>query len=947
LDDQARYSVFLGVTRASGLPKDLFASGEPRWLGVQAQLPGEEEQPRVLLVSVPYALKAADADTIGGKPASAFVLAPTEDQSPKSTGVRPQFTGAGTGTSTQNRTIRWTDTAGTLGDGSIQDNNASGVAVTIGSSGNVGINQTSPGAKLQVNSSAQTIDGIWTAGSDSHFLRMSPSLPAANYNAIVQAGDATLIYSNGNINTGALVLAPWASGTAGIRMDNNGNVGINQTNPGAKLQVNSSAQSTDGIWTASSDSHFLRFSPSLGPGYYNPIVQAGDSALIYSRGSVATGALVLAPWANGASGIRMDNNGNVGIGTTTPGAKLDVAGDLKVEGHILGGALNLNSGGVLQINGTPFLQNSGTDNTFVGANAGNSSVTGAENTANGFQALMNNSVGYQNTAAGSLALQNNTTGFDNTATGESALFSNSTGNFNTAAGEAALYHNTSGYGNTGGGASALGNNTTGSYNAAVGGAALFNNTTGSSNTALGYYAGVTGNAANTNTTGSDNTFIGFQAGPGTPTQLTNATAIGANALVSASNTLVLGAPGVSVVIGAATAGYTLDVEGGKINASGGLCINGNCQTTWPMGTITAVNAGTGLTGGGTSGSVTLNISNGGIGTTQLADASVTSAKIGPGTIVDANISASASISPAKIAGTAATLGVNTFVGTQTITSGGIGLPNTTNSNTGVLRIGGVPFLHDFGGVTGFPGFLGPNTFVGNSAGNFTMTGNAANVGAGYQALQANSTGSGNTAIGAYAGVTGNAANANTSGSNNTFIGFQAGPGTSAPLTNATAIGSNALVSASNTLVLGAPGVTVAIGVSTAATTLQVAGDIRVGTSGTNGCIQGFGGTALAGTCSSDIRLKQNVEPFEPLLEQLVQLQPVFYEWNAAEHPEYHFGSERTAGLIAQDVEKVFPNMVAVDEHGYKAVNYSQLPLLLLEAVRELKAEVDALKARKP
>ena len=88
-----------------------------------------------------------------------------------------------------------------------------------------------------------------------------------------------------------------------------------------------------------------------------------------------------------------------------------------------------------------------------------------------------------------------------------------------------------------------------------------------------------------------------------------------------------------------------------------------------------------------------------------------------------------------------------------------------------------------------------------------------------------------------------------------------------------------------------------------------------------------------------MRLKQNIEPFAPVLDKLIQLQPVSYEWNADEHPEYHFGPERTSGLIAQDVEKVFPGMVAVDERGYKAVNYSQVPLLLLQAV-ELKAESD-------
>src|SRR6266436_5318569 len=74
-DDQGHYTVLLGATRNEGLPLELFTSGESRWLGVQVQLPGEVEQPRVLLVSVPYALKAADAETLSGLPASAFALA--------------------------------------------------------------------------------------------------------------------------------------------------------------------------------------------------------------------------------------------------------------------------------------------------------------------------------------------------------------------------------------------------------------------------------------------------------------------------------------------------------------------------------------------------------------------------------------------------------------------------------------------------------------------------------------------------------------------------------------------------------------------------------------------------------------------------------------------------------------------------------------------------------
>jgi len=72
-DKTGHYSVMLGSASAHGMPADLFASGEARWLAVQVV--GQPEQPRVLLVAVPYAMKAADAETVGGLPPSAFVLA--------------------------------------------------------------------------------------------------------------------------------------------------------------------------------------------------------------------------------------------------------------------------------------------------------------------------------------------------------------------------------------------------------------------------------------------------------------------------------------------------------------------------------------------------------------------------------------------------------------------------------------------------------------------------------------------------------------------------------------------------------------------------------------------------------------------------------------------------------------------------------------------------------
>ena len=72
LDAQGRYTVLLGSNSAEGVTPELFSANQAQWLGVQPE--GLPEQ-RILLASVPYALKAADAETLGGMPASSFVLA--------------------------------------------------------------------------------------------------------------------------------------------------------------------------------------------------------------------------------------------------------------------------------------------------------------------------------------------------------------------------------------------------------------------------------------------------------------------------------------------------------------------------------------------------------------------------------------------------------------------------------------------------------------------------------------------------------------------------------------------------------------------------------------------------------------------------------------------------------------------------------------------------------
>jgi len=126
--------------------------------------------------------------------------------------------------------------------------------------------------------------------------------------------------------------------------------------------------------------------------------------------------------------------------------------------------------------------------------------------------------------------------------------------------------------------------------------------------------------------------------------------------------------------------------------------------------------------------------------------------------------------------------------------------------------------------------------------------------------------------------------------------------------------------------------------------LDTNGNLTVGT-GTNGCVRDRNGTVIAGTCSSDLRFKKDVTPFAPMLERVARLQPVHYFWRSTEYTARRFGSEQSWGLIAQDVEDVLPELVSFDDQGYRAVNYSKLPLVTIQAVKELKAENDALKAQ--
>jgi hypothetical protein len=100
--------------------------------------------------------------------------------------------------------------------------------------------------------------------------------------------------------------------------------------------------------------------------------------------------------------------------------------------------------------------------------------------------------------------------------------------------------------------------------------------------------------------------------------------------------------------------------------------------------------------------------------------------------------------------------------------------------------------------------------------------------------------------------------------------------------------------------------------------------------------------------SSDERLKTNITKIDGALEKISQIDGVIYDWNETYLKDHgnvdgYFVRERNSGVIAQQVEKVFPNVVADRADGYKAVRYELLVPLLIEAIKELKQEIAELK----
>ena len=119
-------------------------------------------------------------------------------------------------------------------------------------------------------------------------------------------------------------------------------------------------------------------------------------------------------------------------------------------------------------------------------------------------------------------------------------------------------------------------------------------------------------------------------------------------------------------------------------------------------------------------------------------------------------------------------------------------------------------------------------------------------------------------------------------------------------------------------------------------TLDVNGDIN------GNCVR-EGGTPIMGSCPSDLKLKKNIVYFTNSLEKLSALRPARFEWRSKEYPDLNLNSGSETGLIAQDVEDVFPNLVKTDEDGFKKISYGlEIQMNMIQAIKELSVTVNEL-----
>jgi hypothetical protein len=622
----------------------------------------------------------------------------------------------------------------------------------------------------------------------------------------------------------------------------------------------------------------------------------------------------------------------------------------------------------------PFIHDYGTNNTFVGESAGNFTMTGGWNTAFGHGALASNTSGGYNTGLGDQALASNTKGTDNTAVGNHSLVANTAGNSNTAVGAYALYSNTATL-NTAVGTNALYSNTTGYNNTAVGGIALVSNVTGGDNTAVGYFTLVS------NTTGYDNTAVGSYAlgydteictGAGTPYACCTGaatgncegrhnTAVGAWTLSSnttGSENTALGSGALmsnvtgyyNTAVGSFALGYDIEYCTGP--GTPDPCCTGNGTGNCEGNDNTAVGAETlfsNTTGNQNTavGAWTLHSNATGVENTALGSGALMSNVTGYYNTAVGSSALGYDIEYCTGPGTPDPCCTghrtgncegqdNTAVGAETLLANTTGVDNTA--------VGAWTLWANTTGVN--------NTALGSGALSSNTTGGS-NTAVGQNAMNSNAqcTGAG-TPVSCCTGA--GAGNCTTIGNRNIAIGLDAGSNFTGFETSNIDLGSAGAQGDYSTIRIGSdfscvhspvPPYLCIFGTQKGQSRTFIAG--ISGVTSSSGIPVYVNSSGQLGTLTSSARFKEDIEDIGGASDGLLQLRPVRFRYKSEIDPS---GLEQY-GLVAEEVAKVYPDLVTHDHQGRpESVRYHFVNAMLLNEVqkqaRQLRAQAEQVEAHK-
>jgi hypothetical protein len=399
------------------------------------------------------------------------------------------------------------------------------------STGSAGVGTTTPDASslLEIRSTKKGL--------------LIPRMTQVQRNAIATPATGLLIYQTNAtpgfyyydgsawqaVSSGSSSIEYWKKKGSSIYY-NSGNVGVGTASPAFKFDINGDINISSLHYLRTNGIRILRDNPNSGD---NNVFLGDYSDTVASPGfrNVAVGSYSL------ATNIGAYNTavGSTSLMNNSTGSSNAAVGEKALQGNTTGSYNSAVGSGALQNNA------SGTDNIAIGFQSLYAN-TGSDNIAIGYHAQYSNTTGINNIAIGSIALYTNTEGKDNTVVGSEALYANTTGNYNSAFGNEALNYNSAGYDNTAIGDEVLFYNTTGAFNTAMGVQALKANTTGNTNVAVGFESLVD------NKTGFELTGLGSLTDVSTD-GLSNSTAVGSGAIITATNQVKVGNASVTSIGG--------------------------------------------------------------------------------------------------------------------------------------------------------------------------------------------------------------------------------------------------------------------------------------------------------------------------------------------------------------------------------------------------------------